>query len=95
MTYLVTGATGLIGNNVVRRLLERGREGASARTSGGATSDHCPDSTSSVFVGDIRNRAEVERAMADVAAVIHSAAFVHIGRRRPFLGASRQRRGQP
>ena len=54
MLYLVTGATGLVGNNVVRLLLERGER---VRVLTRATSDPRPLADLEVrrFSGDVRD----------------------------------------
>jgi len=78
MTTLVTGATGLVGNNVVRLLLERGeRVRALARRS----SDPRPleDLDLEVVEGDVTDAEAVERACAGIDRVIHAAAVVHVG----------------
>lgn len=79
MSILVTGATGLVGNNAVRHLLRQGRtvrvlvrEGADQRPLDGLPVERC--------FGDIRDAAAVRRACDGVSAVIHSAAYLHIGR---------------
>ncbi|NIL95951.1 MAG: NAD-dependent epimerase/dehydratase family protein [Planctomycetales bacterium] len=76
---LVTGATGLVGNNVVRRLLAEGRSvrvlvrrGSDARPLAGLKVDVC--------YGDTRDRQAVSQAATGVAQIIHSAAMVKIGR---------------
>ena len=78
MTTLVTGATGLLGNNVVRLLLERGqpvrvlvRKTSQRRSLEGLELD--------VAIGDICDVASVQRAMLGISGVIHSAASVHLG----------------
>lgn len=78
MLTLVTGATGLVGNNVVRLLLERGmavrvlaRETADARPLAGLDVE--------VVRGDVRDDAEVRRAVAGVQRVVHAAAVVQLG----------------
>jgi dihydroflavonol-4-reductase len=78
MPVLVTGATGLVGNNVVRALLDQGqavrvlvRESGDPRPLAGLTVEIAP--------GDVRDAASVQRACAGVSAVIHAAAIVHIG----------------
>jgi dihydroflavonol-4-reductase len=75
---LVTGATGLLGNNIVRQMLENGeqvrvftREATPGRAFEGLNVQ--------IAQGDVRDRASVEAAMRGVQAVIHSAGFVHIG----------------
>ena len=78
MTYLVTGATGLVGNNVVRRLLERGR---AVRVLVRRDSDPRPLEGLDVerVFGDVRDAESVRQACRGVATVIHSAAIVHFG----------------
>jgi dihydroflavonol-4-reductase len=75
---LVTGATGLVGNNTVRSLLDKGRrvrvlarEGADPRPLAGLDVD--------IARGDVRDRDSVARAMHGVETVVHAAAHVHIG----------------
>ena len=74
---LVTGATGLLGNNLVRHLLGLGarvrvlvREGADPRPLEGLDVERA--------VGDVRDAAAVARALTDVEAVYHAAAVVAI-----------------
>lgn len=76
---LVTGATGLLGNNVVRMLLEQGR---SVRVLARQTSDPRPLEGLDVEIarGDVRDREAVARACQDVGCVIHCAGHVQIGR---------------
>jgi dihydroflavonol-4-reductase len=78
MDYLVTGATGFVGNNLVRRLLERGqtvrvlvREGSDPRPIEGLTVER--------IVGDVCVKRDVDRAMVGIRCVIHAAANVNIG----------------
>ncbi len=78
MVTLVTGATGLVGNNVVRRLLKHGqavrvlaRAGADARPLAGLDIE--------IARGDVRDRQAVAAAMQGVNQVIHAAGHVHIG----------------
>lgn len=76
---LVTGATGLVGNNVVRLLLERGHRvsvlqrapGPIPRALAGLAVEHVHASLS--------DEAALERAIAGHDAVVHSAAMVHVG----------------
>ncbi|MFO0911652.1 MAG: NAD-dependent epimerase/dehydratase family protein [Pirellulales bacterium] len=75
---LVTGSTGLVGNNVCRLLLERGDH---VRVLARSTSDPRPLAGLEIerFEGDIRNRDEVARAVSGVERVIHCAAHIHLG----------------
>lgn len=78
MITLVTGATGLVGNNVVRLLLDRGQ---AVRVLERATSDLRPLDGLDVerAVGDVRDADSVRAACRGVGLVIHAAARVHIG----------------
>lgn len=78
MDYLVTGASGLLGNNVVRLLLERGQ---AVRVLTRATTDSRPLHGLNVEIrrGDIRDPASVRSCMQQVKYVIHAAADVRIG----------------
>lgn len=78
MTTLVTGATGLLGNNIVRDLLAQGeqvrvltRELRTTRPLDGLAVER--------FQGDVRESGAVEKAIRGVDTVIHSAGHVHIG----------------
>ena len=78
MRALVTGTTGLLGNNVVRALL---RNGAKVRTLVRSTSSRRPLENLPVetFQGDVVNAEEVRAACADVDLAIHAAADVRFG----------------
>jgi dihydroflavonol-4-reductase len=78
MTVLVTGATGLVGNNVVRALLD---EGHAVRVLVRRTADPRPLTGLPVEVceGDVRDPAEVASACRGTEAVIHAAAMIHLG----------------
>ncbi|HEX3724850.1 MAG TPA: NAD-dependent epimerase/dehydratase family protein [Pirellulales bacterium] len=78
MVTLVTGATGLVGNNVARRLLEKG---TAVRVLVRANADPRPLAglDIEVFEGDVRDSAAVDRAMRGTQAAVHAAAHVHIG----------------
>lgn len=78
MTTLVTGATGLVGNNVVRLLLERGE---AVRVLGRENCDPRPLAALDVEIvrGDVRDAAAVRRACQGVGRVVHAAARVHLG----------------
>lgn len=78
MKALVTGATGLVGNNVVRLLLERGD---TVRVLARAQSDPRPlaDLPLEIVRGDLRDPESLAAALAGVDLVVHAAAHVHIG----------------
>jgi dihydroflavonol-4-reductase len=68
----------LVGNNVVRALLERGQQ---VRVLTRETSDPRPLQGLDVepYHGDVRDREAVLRACRGVDRIVHAAAFVHIG----------------
>ncbi len=80
MKALVTGATGLVGNNMVRTLIERGQRvrvlvrNSAARSLEGLGVE--------IHKGDIRDAAAVAEAARDADLIIHAAARVKIGRTR-------------
>jgi dihydroflavonol-4-reductase len=78
MTVLVTGSTGLVGNNVVRQLLS---EGHAVRVLIRQKCDPRPLEGLAVEVirGDVRDSAVVRDACRGVEAVIHAAAMIHLG----------------
>jgi dihydroflavonol-4-reductase len=78
MKYLVTGATGLLGNNIVRELLARGE---SVRVLSRATSDPRPMAGLDVerATGDICDPPSVNAAVSGIDVVIHCAGHVQIG----------------
>ncbi len=84
MTTLVTGATGLVGNNVVRLLVERGEK---VRVL--IRQESLPAALEGLQVevvrGDVCDPASLEPAFQGVDRVIHAAAHVHIGWRRGEL----------
>ncbi len=75
---LVTGATGLVGNNVVRRLLAEGR---AVRVLTRQSADRRPlaDLDVEIAPGDVRDRTAVVQAVEGADCVVHAAAHVHIG----------------
>ena len=77
---LVTGATGLVGNNVVRQLLGRN---VGVRVLVRPESPVGDTALAGLAVdrvaGGLGNEQELDRAVDGVSCVIHSAAFVHCG----------------
>jgi nucleoside-diphosphate-sugar epimerase len=69
--YMVTGGAGFLGINLVRYLLERGHDVTSLDL---APFDYPERDKIRVVDGDIRVRADVDRAMADADMVVHCAA---------------------
>lgn len=78
MLTLVTGSTGLLGNNVVRRLLDRGDR---VRVLIRHTSQRKPleELNVEVVVGELSDLDCVHASMHGVDQVVHSAGFVRIG----------------
>lgn len=77
---LVTGATGLVGNNLVRKLLARD---VGVRVLVRASSPVAEQALAGLAVervaGDLADEAALERALAGVDWVVHAAAHVHCG----------------
>ena len=77
MTWLVTGATGLVGNNVARLLLEQGE---SVRVLARRPDDRALAGLKlDIAPGDVRDGDAVALAMRGVSHVVHAAALVKIG----------------
>jgi nucleoside-diphosphate-sugar epimerase len=69
--YMITGGAGFLGINIVRYLLERGHTVTSLDI---ASFDYPERDQITEVVGDIRNRADVDKAMQGADIVIHTAA---------------------
>jgi len=78
MRILITGATGFLGNNLVRALLADGHEVAVTMRK---SSDRKPLDGLSVEIIDIdfNKPADIAMALTDVEVVVHSAAMIQIG----------------
>ncbi|WP_425616297.1 NAD-dependent epimerase/dehydratase family protein [Anatilimnocola sp. NA78] len=78
MKYLITGATGLIGNNTVRRLVALGEQ-VRVLTRQTGTQRELAGLKIEICQGDIRDAASVRAAVQGVDCVIHAAAYVQVG----------------
>lgn len=82
MKTLLTGGAGFIGQHVLHELLARGHEVRvldSLRTDVHASQDWTPPEGVELTVGDVRDRAALDRALSGVEAVLHLAAKVGLG----------------
>ena len=83
-SVLITGGSGYLGNGLVRELMARGtpricifsRDEAKQATMRAAIPD--PDQRLHFFVGDVRDRQRLTRAMAGIDTVIHAAALKRV-----------------
>jgi len=78
MTVLVTGATGLVGNNVLRLLVDRGEAARAMIRKSSARAPLAGLDVDTVY-GDVRDADAVQAACRGVQVVIHAAAHVHFG----------------
>lgn len=78
MKYLITGATGLIGNNLVRHLLGQGEQ---VRVLARSTSPKQPLAGLKIEIceGDVRDPASLLAATEGIDCVVHAAAHVQVG----------------
>lgn len=74
--YVVTGATGLVGNNVVRLLVRRGSSVRAVVRSAGRSLDGLHMQVATAGLSDDH---ALERAIDGASVVVHSAAMVHCG----------------
>jgi len=75
---LVTGATGLLGNCIVRELLHRG-EAVRVLCRQNTRRTAVEDLPVELHDGDLSSAAVIDRAVHGCSAVIHAAAMIHIG----------------
>jgi dihydroflavonol-4-reductase len=88
---LVTGATGLVGNNVVRLLVERGekvRVLVRSLSGGGRRAKALENLPVEICIGDVCDADSVRRATSGAQQIVHAAAVVEIG----WTGLAEQRR---
>src|SRR5215217_1531052 len=70
-SYLITGGAGFLGINLARYLLARGHKVASLDL---VDFDYPERNQVTIYKGDIRNRADVDKAMEGIQIVVHTAA---------------------
>ena len=75
---LVTGGTGLVGNNVIRMLVDQGRR-VRTLVRGRSGDRELASVDAERAGGDVTDPEAVRRAVAGARVVIHSAAMVHVG----------------
>jgi dihydroflavonol-4-reductase len=78
---VVTGGTGLVGNNVIRMLVDQGRR-VRTLVRGRSGERELAGVAVERTIGDVTDPESVRRAVAGAAVVVHSAAMVHVGWRR-------------
>lgn len=77
MEYFVTGATGLIGTNLVTQLVDEGHD-VVALTRSRSNAEHLPAGVE-VVEGDITDKASLREPMTGVDGVFHIAAWFYVG----------------
>jgi dihydroflavonol-4-reductase len=71
----VTGSTGLLGNNLVRTLLQAGHEVWALARSKEKARRELGDTAARIVVGDIRNIAEFAYDLEGIDVIFHTAAY--------------------
>ena len=77
MRYFVTGATGFLGSEIVRQLVDRG-DGVVALVRSPEKTDRLPDDVE-IAIGDITEKATMREPMAGADGVFHIAGWYNIG----------------
>ncbi len=75
MRTFVTGSTGLLGNNLVRKLLEEGHEVLALARSKDKAARELGDTQARIVIGDMSDVAAFADALSGVDVVFHTAAF--------------------
>lgn len=78
MDYLVTGATGMVGNNLVRQIVAQGRT-VRVLVRNRSASDVLEGLPVELAQGDVRDAQSIRRAAEGVRCILHAAADTHIG----------------
>ncbi len=81
MRVFVTGGTGLLGNNIVRQLLERGDK-CLALVRRQPPVEVFDGLDVELVIGDLDNDQAIEQGVAECDVIIHSAALIHLGWKR-------------
>ncbi len=77
MRILVTGGTGLLGNNIIRSALDKGHQVVALVRSPNPAP--LKDLGIEIHLGELNDLDQLRKASRDVDAIIHSAAHIHIG----------------
>ena len=75
MRALVTGSTGLLGNNLVRTLIDAGHEVWALARSKEKAQRELSDTAARVVLGDIRNVANFAYELRGIDVIFHTAAY--------------------
>ena len=79
-TYLVTGGSGFLGEELIKRILTQGGKVVSlARNEGNLIKLYQKYPSVQFYTGDISDRFDVQQAMKGVNGIFHLAAFKHVG----------------
>jgi len=79
MKVLVTGASGFTGSHLVKALEARGNQVVALVRQSSPNRDRLAQTNAQLIDGDISDRAALEKAMADVSMIFHTAAYVDLG----------------
>ena len=78
MRAFVTGSTGLLGNNLVRTLLDAGHEVWALARSKEKSRRELGDTAARVVIGDIRNVADFAYDLRGIDVIFHSRLFPRV-----------------
>jgi len=78
MKYLITGGAGFIGTNLAKRLLAEGHDVIILDNYAGGRKEERIQEGATYIEGDIRNRADLDKAMEGVDGVFHMAALPRV-----------------